>query len=256
MIPPTSIDGTDITGATIDGTDVQEITVDGDVVFSAREVPVIEYLIDEGSGTTLNNNVGTSNDATSSGSPTWVTDNTVRGGAYVDNLDRNNSFTINNSTTGIISENIDWTIGIELVVDSSLPNDSTFFAWGDGDSSGEHQFVIGTVDDGANEIASNHINSGSRVEKVSGPEPSPPYELDVVVTYDSSADNLRLYFDEVEQTGSRNAIRGDQVPMTIGTPNDSATGGLFNFFPDFEEGIAAFAFWDKIVDPSEFNNVG
>ena len=36
MIPPTSIDGTDITGATIDGTDVQEITVDGDVVFSAE----------------------------------------------------------------------------------------------------------------------------------------------------------------------------------------------------------------------------
>jgi len=35
MIPPTSIDGTDITGATIDGTDVQEITVDGDVVFGS-----------------------------------------------------------------------------------------------------------------------------------------------------------------------------------------------------------------------------
>jgi len=31
---PTSIDGTDITGATIDGTDVTEITVDGDVVFT------------------------------------------------------------------------------------------------------------------------------------------------------------------------------------------------------------------------------
>jgi hypothetical protein len=35
MIPPTSIDGTDITGATIDGTEVTEITVDGDTVFSA-----------------------------------------------------------------------------------------------------------------------------------------------------------------------------------------------------------------------------
>jgi len=34
-MPPTSIDGTDITGATIDGTDVQEITVDGDTVFTA-----------------------------------------------------------------------------------------------------------------------------------------------------------------------------------------------------------------------------
>jgi len=38
MIPPTSIDGTDITGATIDGTDVKEITVDGQTVFSAGPV--------------------------------------------------------------------------------------------------------------------------------------------------------------------------------------------------------------------------
>jgi len=40
MSPPTSIDGTDITGATIDGTDVQEITVDGQTVFSAQTLPV------------------------------------------------------------------------------------------------------------------------------------------------------------------------------------------------------------------------
>jgi len=40
MMPPTSIDGTDITGATIDGTDVTEITVDGDTVFTAApQVP-------------------------------------------------------------------------------------------------------------------------------------------------------------------------------------------------------------------------
>jgi len=37
---PTSIDGTDITGATVDGTDVQEITVDGQTVFSAESLPV------------------------------------------------------------------------------------------------------------------------------------------------------------------------------------------------------------------------
>jgi len=36
MMPPTSIDGTDITGATIDGTEVEEITVDGDTVFTAQ----------------------------------------------------------------------------------------------------------------------------------------------------------------------------------------------------------------------------
>jgi len=33
--PPTSIDGTDITGATIDGTEVTEITVDGQTVFTS-----------------------------------------------------------------------------------------------------------------------------------------------------------------------------------------------------------------------------
>jgi len=36
-MPPTSIDGVDITGATIDGTEVTEITADGQVVFSATD---------------------------------------------------------------------------------------------------------------------------------------------------------------------------------------------------------------------------
>jgi hypothetical protein len=43
---PTSIDGTDITGATIDGTDVTEITVDGQTVFSA-EVELNGLLVDD-----------------------------------------------------------------------------------------------------------------------------------------------------------------------------------------------------------------
>jgi len=44
-MPPTSIDGTDITGATIDGQDVQEITVDGQTVFTAGpQVPTSGLL--------------------------------------------------------------------------------------------------------------------------------------------------------------------------------------------------------------------
>ena len=39
---PTSIDGTEITGATIDGQDVSEITVDGETVFTAIPDSVIE----------------------------------------------------------------------------------------------------------------------------------------------------------------------------------------------------------------------
>jgi hypothetical protein len=42
--PPTSIDGTDITGATIDGQEVQEITVDGQTVFTASNLAVSNGL--------------------------------------------------------------------------------------------------------------------------------------------------------------------------------------------------------------------
>jgi len=64
-MPPTSIDGTDITGATIDGQDVQEITVDGQTVFTAADPFIIddfedgnisEYSGDTGTFTTTTTN--------------------------------------------------------------------------------------------------------------------------------------------------------------------------------------------------------
>jgi len=48
---PTSIDGTDITGATIDGTDVTEITVDGQTVFTAGPSPGRHFYITDGGST-------------------------------------------------------------------------------------------------------------------------------------------------------------------------------------------------------------
>jgi len=82
-MPPTSIDGTDITGATIDGTDVQEITVDGDTVFSAApEIPasaVANYdatqEVSTGNITSITDRVGSFN---LSGSATVVS-NSING---------------------------------------------------------------------------------------------------------------------------------------------------------------------------------
>jgi len=61
--PPTSIDGTDITGATIDGQEVQEITIDGQTVFTAFEFidnfedgNIVEYGGSTNSFTTTTNN--------------------------------------------------------------------------------------------------------------------------------------------------------------------------------------------------------
>ena len=60
MIPPISIDGTDITGATIDGTDVTEITVDGQTVFTAGP-PIIVDDFESGNLNIWEGDTGSSN---------------------------------------------------------------------------------------------------------------------------------------------------------------------------------------------------
>jgi len=85
MIPPTSIDGTDITGATIDGTDVQEITVDGDVVFSASQIPASvdnHYPITANDNGTVLDDIGNIN--LDNNSATLVTDSSAREQRYYD----------------------------------------------------------------------------------------------------------------------------------------------------------------------------
>jgi len=85
MMPPTSIDGTDITGATIDGTDVQEITVDGDTVFTAlaaseaNQKLVHRWLLSE-SSPPFTDSIGSANSVTTTGT-TQVTGDYVDGAA-------------------------------------------------------------------------------------------------------------------------------------------------------------------------------
>jgi len=79
-MPPTSIDGSDITGATIDGQDVSEITVDGNVVFEAGpdipdvsmfQDPIHQYLASENYATSTGDWTDTISNitATENGSP-------------------------------------------------------------------------------------------------------------------------------------------------------------------------------------------
>jgi len=93
MMPPTSIDGTDITGATIDGTDVTEITVDGQTVFAAERAPtdglLHRYDFSDLSTTTsaVPDLAGTA-DATSVNFSSFDTINGVRSGDFDgDNVD-------------------------------------------------------------------------------------------------------------------------------------------------------------------------
>jgi len=77
---PTSIDGTDITGATIDGTDVQEITVDGQTVFTSTQPATLHpsaiyrWPLDEGSGSIAANSI-TNDDFSLNTSTAWQSGN-------------------------------------------------------------------------------------------------------------------------------------------------------------------------------------
>jgi hypothetical protein len=67
--PPTSIDGTDITGATIDGQEVQSITIDGQEVFSAvspLDKAIARYEFSNFTTSTWTDSIG-SNDLSVSG---------------------------------------------------------------------------------------------------------------------------------------------------------------------------------------------
>jgi len=94
MMPPTSIDGTDITGATIDGQDVQEITVDGQTVFTAGP-PIVDDF-EDGNLTKYNRSEGnTANFAADSSSPVKNGSNSLK----ATNGDSGNIFSTNGSLT-------------------------------------------------------------------------------------------------------------------------------------------------------------
>jgi len=88
MIPPTSIDGTDITGATIDGTDVQEITVDGQTVFTSTTPhpsgKVAWYAIDTSSTSVVADLTGNNSDATVQSGISSVSDSDLYEGFGLD----------------------------------------------------------------------------------------------------------------------------------------------------------------------------
>jgi len=105
MMPPTSIDGTDITGATIDGQDVQEITLDGQTVFSAG-------ILRPPSGVSY-----------------WTFDNVDTSGSTAIDVWGSNDGTINGATTGQSGANDQYTTDESYDFDGSddvtVPHDSS-----------------------------------------------------------------------------------------------------------------------------------
>jgi len=149
MIPPTSIDGTDITGATIDGTEVTEITVDGDTVFTAGPGGVASgatllahYPLDEGSGTTAADFTGNQGDITLENGASFVSDADGIGGFSVDCDGIDDFLELNPEPTFTSSS---YTVMMTIDLDSSGLNQTFYSAEGDGRQVFGHSRDPGTV---------------------------------------------------------------------------------------------------------------
>jgi hypothetical protein len=144
-MPPTSIDGTDITGATIDGTDVTEITVDGDTVFTA--VPPVPFPTDlvahyDAGSLGLSNNAtvtsfddisGNGHDLTPGTAPEYKT-NEINGKAVVE-FDLDDELVVSFSDVSV-----PWSIFMVFEVVSFDSNEVPYFH--DGDSADTAGFGV------------------------------------------------------------------------------------------------------------------
>ena len=185
MIPPTSIDGTDITGATIDGTDVTEITVDGDVVFSAAPAvtlptPIHDYPFDEGSSSTVNDIIG-GNDLTGSGG-NWISDSDARGGEKLE-LDG-----VNIEATEISQMYANTDFSVALTINPAFTSSSNYILHNQV-FDGNH-FVC-TIENGVF-IAGFRTTAGSG-RSFQADQTITTGRNRVVVTFDSSTDTTTVY---------------------------------------------------------------
>jgi len=136
---PTSIDGTDITGATIDGQDVQEITVDGQTVFSAGPAPG-NFQFDAqdlnlADGDPVTSWPDTLGRDTLTGGQNLVYDTSTMNDASVQATNTNGTIESTNSALIDLCKTQDLTVTITFQLGSSLPNNNHY--WGFDTGGGE-----------------------------------------------------------------------------------------------------------------------
>jgi len=241
MMPPTSIDGTDITGATIDGTDVQEITVDGQTVFTA--VPplpgsaVHQWKFDEGSGTTATDSIG-SNDGTINGA-TFTSDANLVGGF---GLDFDGNDTVDYSTIGsVLAINQDFSVAMTVNLDN-LSTEQHFLSHV---TSSNDRVEIGTSRNVSGTFAFSTFDG--TVRGVRSTTAAQAARQRIGVSHDASSNTHKIFINGVDETdvSDRTNLSGDTGFKIGGQSNDTdhMTGILDNVIV-FDEVLSNQQFLD------------
>jgi len=233
--PPTSIDGTDITGATIDGQDVKEITIDGQVVFTAiPDSGVARYNFEDDSDTTTATDTFNNNDGTING-PTYTTDAQVGDFAL--------DFT---------SGNVDISI-----IDSFITSPVSVAAWAKADSTdgfvfdhGSTRFVIGFNVQDSNGLEFT-IFDGSSYSTISSGDNATGVYYHMVAVFDASVTPEMEFYVDGSSVGTNTVsqIGSGKQQTVIGSKTDNAGA------TDFDGRIDDVKIYDKALSDAEVSNL-
>jgi len=267
MMPPISIDGTDITGATIDGQDVQEITVDGQTVFTAgpSNLPVAYsnlvawYPFDSATygGSNADDVTALFNPAQSGDSTAF--DGTVNGATYQSSggvTDINAG--ANSGAFDFSNDLIEYNTGNTF---TAFNNDLSICIWHKADSLDDFGNIMGKVSDTNADSAdlgfwteSGNIQYGANSNRISTSQSvSTGVWHHYALTSDSSSDEAKMYFDG-------NLINTSTANTKNNSTNDDLNGfytGTFNGVFDFalDGAIDDARIYDKTLSGTEINQI-
>jgi hypothetical protein len=231
--PPTSIDGTDITGATIDGQEVKQITVDGDTVFTAFPDSLISHYKFEQN---VLDSVG-ENDLTNNGSGAFTT--ASKFGDFAKSYDGSDDF--DSIESDIVNES--GPFSVSLFVKTTSGGD-VYNQGNSGTNEDFHRLFVETVA----KFSVRSQTSPSDDVRISGTiDIEDGNYHHIVATYDSP--EMQLFTDGGDkQTGTQS-----NVPNT----NRSAFGALYRPSPAlfFTGDIDHAKIYSKVLTDTEVSNL-
>jgi len=211
---PTSIDGTDITGATIDGQDVQEITVDGDTVFTAGPPPG-NFQFDAQDLSLANGDPVTSwpdtlgRDTLTGGTSLEYDTTTMNDAAVTTN---STSANLQSSNTSLIDlcKAQDLSLTFTFALPTSIPNNAAYFTF---DTGGNERLQIqdGNKNQatGAIKYRERNASSGAEHNTAAGFNDGQPH-ICVITNSGGGVTATDFYVDDMANTASKVAVTGDR----------------------------------------------
>ena len=225
---PTSIDGTEITGATIDGQDVSEITVDGETVFTAiPDSGVSRWEFEQD----YTDSWGP-NDGNPVGSPSFTTDFAV--GSYAVNIGDGDRIEFGTNAFDTLYSGGEVSLSVWVKTSQSVSDSNVLFS-----IEGAWIIQLNAIDSGAPSCTF----TGSSLDRIVGPNAVNDNSYHHLVAAHDGSDQV-LYVDGNEAARSTESlfdVTTTERQTTIGGNHDGGLDsvGLFDDVRVYDKGLSS-----------------